>query len=63
MHTQILEKNGKKQFVVIPYEEFVEIQESLEELEDIRVLKQAKKEEKDVPGIPFDQAMKDLGLE
>lgn len=29
IHPEILERNGEKQFVILPYEEFVAIQEAL----------------------------------
>ena len=41
LHPEILSKNGKREFVVLPYEEFVALQEELEELEDIRQLEEA----------------------
>lgn len=39
IHPQIIEKEGRKEFVVLPYEEFLLIQEALEDLEDIRILR------------------------
>ena len=33
LNAKILEKNGEKEFAVIPYEEFVKIQEELEDYE------------------------------
>jgi len=32
LHPQVIEKKGKKEFVVLPYEEFLSIQEALEGL-------------------------------
>jgi PHD/YefM family antitoxin component YafN of YafNO toxin-antitoxin module len=37
---QIIEKDGKKEFVVLAYEEFLQIQEALDDLEDIRILRE-----------------------
>ncbi|MGA9377737.1 MAG: type II toxin-antitoxin system prevent-host-death family antitoxin, partial [Phormidium sp.] len=34
LHPEYLSKNGKKVFVVLPYEEFQALQELLEDLED-----------------------------
>ena len=42
IHTKILEKDGKKEFVVIPYEEFMEVQEELEDYECLKALRAAK---------------------
>ena len=41
---EFLKKNGNPEFVVLPYEEFLAVQQLLEDLEDLR---QAKAEEKD----------------
>ncbi|CAN5866476.1 hypothetical protein BH11VER1_BH11VER1_27030 [soil metagenome] len=42
IHPQIIEKAGKKEFVVIPYEEFLLIQEALEDYEDLLALRNEK---------------------
>ena len=42
IHPQIIEKEGKKEFVVLPYEEFVAIKEALEDYEDLKDLRDAK---------------------
>ena len=49
LHPQFLTKNGKKEFAVLPYEEFLRIQELLEDLEDLEYLIKAKEEGKDSP--------------
>ena len=45
LHPSILERDGKKAFAVLPYEEFVKIEEELDDLEDIKDLRAAKAEE------------------
>jgi PHD/YefM family antitoxin component YafN of YafNO toxin-antitoxin module len=45
LHPDILVKNGKKQFVVLPYEEFVALQERLADAEDLLELRKAKRAE------------------
>lgn len=45
LHANILERNGRKAFVVLPYEEFVQIQEELEDFDDLRALRAAKAQE------------------
>lgn len=59
---QILEKNGEKQFVVLPYEQFVELQEALDDLEDIRSLRAAKNAERDELTVPLAEVKRELGL-
>ncbi len=61
-HPKYLEKNGKKEFAILPYEEFMKMQDELEDYEDLRVLREAKKSEADSPAVPFDDVKKELGL-
>ena len=44
---EFLKKNGKPEFVVLPYEEFLVVQAMLEDLEDLRDLRQTKEDEGD----------------
>jgi hypothetical protein len=62
LHPEILEKDGKKQFVILPYEEFVAIEQALADAEDLAALRAAKKEEHAAHGIPLDEVVDDLGL-
>lgn len=62
LHLNILEQNGKKQFAVIPYEEFLKIQEELSDYEDLKELRQAKKMEKNAPTVSLEDAKKELGI-
>lgn len=47
LHPQVLEKDGKKQFVVLPYTEFVRLQEELADYDDLQTLRAAKQAEGD----------------
>ncbi len=51
---QIITKDGKKEFAIIPYADFLRIREDLEDYEDLRCLREAKKSEKRAPtvGLP-----------
>ena len=62
IHSQIIEKDGKKEFVIIPYEEFIQIQEMLDDLEDLKELRNEKEASKDQPTTPLEKVSKDLGL-
>ena len=42
IHPQIIEKEGKKEYVVLPYEQFLVIKELLEDFEDLKDLREAK---------------------
>jgi hypothetical protein len=62
LHPEILEKDGKKQFVILPYEEFVAIEQALADAADLVTLRAAKKEEHAAPTIPLEEVVDDLGL-
>ena len=62
VHPNILEHDGKKAFVVLPYAEFVMMEEELQEYEDLKQLRAAKIEEASSPGVPLREAKKELGL-
>jgi hypothetical protein len=62
LHPNILEKDGKKAFAVLPYEEFVQIREDLSDYEDLKALREAKMAEANAPTIPFHNVKKTLGI-
>jgi hypothetical protein len=49
LHPEILQKNGRPEFAVLPYEEFQAIRELLLDYEDLRDLRAAKSKEADSP--------------
>jgi hypothetical protein len=61
-HLKILEKNGVKQFAVIPYDEFLKIQQELDDYECLKALREAKAKEADVETVPFEKAKKILDV-
>ena len=63
LHPQVLEKHGKKEFVILPYEDFLKIQEELENYNDLRILREAKEEEGDSSTISLKEAKKELNIE
>jgi PHD/YefM family antitoxin component YafN of YafNO toxin-antitoxin module len=62
IHPNILERDGKKAFVILPYEEFLMIEEELQEYEDLKELRAAKAEEASEPTVPLRDIRKELGL-
>jgi hypothetical protein len=58
LHPEILEKNGRPEFAVLPYEEFQAVQEILVDYEDLRDLRAAKSEEMDAPTMSLSEAAK-----
>ena len=63
LHTKILEKDGKKEFVVIPYEEFMKLQEELDDYEALKALREAKSREVNAPTTSFDDTKKELDIQ
>ena len=61
-HPEFLKKDGKNEFVVLPYDEFVTIQELLENAEDLLLLEQAKREDRGKPGVSLEEMMKRFGI-
>lgn len=51
VNAQIIKKNGKKEYAVLPYAEFEKIQEELASYDDLRCLRKAKMAEGDAPTI------------
>ncbi|MEK6804733.1 MAG: type II toxin-antitoxin system Phd/YefM family antitoxin [Nitrospirota bacterium] len=62
LHPEILIKDGKKQFAVLPYEEFVSLKERLEDMEDLLELRRAKKGEGRKRTVPLARAKRPLEL-
>ena len=62
LHPQIIEKEGKKEFVVLPYEEFVQLQEEVEEYEDLKDLRRAKEPKENPPTVSLAEVKKELGV-
>ncbi|MGE9289610.1 MAG: type II toxin-antitoxin system Phd/YefM family antitoxin [Puniceicoccales bacterium] len=60
IHPQVIEKEGKKEFVVLPYKEFLAIQENLEDYEDLKELREAKAAEADAPSTSLRDIRADL---
>jgi hypothetical protein len=62
LHPEILKKCGRKEFVVLPYEEFLAIQERLNDADDLMELRKAKRAEGRKRSIPLANVKRKLGL-
>jgi len=58
----ILERDGKKSFVVLTYEEFLSIEEALADADDLQCLKEARSEEWNAPTTSLDSVRKNLNI-
>ncbi|MGB6064022.1 MAG: hypothetical protein WBG50_04400 [Desulfomonilaceae bacterium] len=63
LHPQVIEKEGRKEFVILPYEEFLQIQEVLEDFEDLRELREERQEATGAPSASLREIGKELGFE
>jgi len=61
-HANILEKNGEKEFVILPYEEFVKIQEELDDYECLKALREAKSKEGKAKTYSINEVKKELKI-
>ena len=59
IHPQIIEKDGKKEFVVLPYEEFLRLQEALEDYDDLKTLREEKAIAGNEPSRKLDDILND----
>lgn len=59
IHPQIVERNGKKEFVILPYEEFVWLQAALEDYEDLKALRAEKAISEQEPSQKLDDVLKE----
>jgi hypothetical protein len=62
MTAQIIEKAGKKEFAVIPYKQFLKMQEALEDYHALKALRRAKQDSQNKRGRPFAKVARELGL-
>ncbi len=63
LHPEFLTKNGKKEFAVLPYEEFTALQELLADAEDLRDLRAAKQDERVTPSLSLAAVRNELNIE
>jgi PHD/YefM family antitoxin component YafN of YafNO toxin-antitoxin module len=63
LHPEILTKDGKREFVILPYEEFEALCDELEELQDLRELRAAKAEESSAPAVTLAEAKRRYGVQ
>ncbi|MEA1995738.1 MAG: type II toxin-antitoxin system Phd/YefM family antitoxin [Campylobacterota bacterium] len=63
LNPKILEKNGKKQFVILTYEEFSKIRKELEDYEDLCLFRETKQREAEASTISLKEAKKKLNLD
>jgi hypothetical protein len=58
LNIQFIKKNGKKEYVILPYKEFLKVQEELDDYENLRCLREAKAAEQNAPTISLEELKK-----
>lgn len=58
LHPQVIEKEGKNEFVVLPIDEYQALTDLVQDYEDLRDLREAK----DAKGVPLEKAITDLEI-
>jgi hypothetical protein len=58
----VLVRNGRERFIVVPEDDFKAIQEQLQDEADFRTIEQSKKRNAGKPLIPHEQVMRKLAL-
>ncbi len=62
LHPEVLKKNGVNEFVILPYDEFVALQQLLADAQDLVDLRKAVASEKDAPTISLEELKTELGI-
>ena len=62
LHPEFLTKDGQREFAILPYSEFVALQEWLEDVEDLLDLREARKDDAGSSNVRLDQVEKEFGI-
>lgn len=61
IHPQVIENDGRNEFVVLPYEEFLQMQAEIEDYEDLKTLRDEKAGSHSEPTRSLNAVLKNLG--
>ncbi len=62
LHPSILEREGRKAFAVLPYEEYEKVREALDDYEDLKDLRKARVEEGNASVAPLSVVREELSI-
>jgi hypothetical protein len=62
LHPDYITKEGKREYVILPYEEFSLVKELLQNFEDLRDLRDAKAAEAETPVITLEEVKAKLSI-
>lgn len=63
LHPKFIPATGKREYAILPYEEFVALQEWLVDIEDLHDLELAIKENEGQPSYTLEEVRKEFGLD
>ncbi len=58
----VLVKNGRERFIVVPEKDFEALRQQLEDEADFRIIEESKKRNAGKPLIPFEQVKRELAV-
>jgi len=62
LHPQAIRKEGRNEFVVLPFEEYQALTELMHDYEDLKDLRESKEKSKGEKSIPLEQAIAELEI-
>lgn len=62
LHTEILKKGNKKEFAIIPFDEYKKLMEYIEDLEDLTELRKLKKVSAKEKTISLEVVKREMGI-
>lgn len=62
LHPEFLTKDGRKEFAVLRYEEFLELEQWLQDASDLLEIQYERMELPKEPNVPLEQIEKEFGL-
>jgi len=58
LNPRVVTRNGRNEYVMLPWKEYVAVCEAMEDWEDLLALQSAKRENKGKPGVPIEDVIK-----
>ena len=62
LHPEFLTKNGKREFAVLSYKEFLALEEWLEDARDLLEIREGREIDSDVPNLTLDEVEREFGI-
>lgn len=62
LHPEILRRDGRPQFAVLPYEEYLALRARIEDLEDVLEIRRVRQEEVAEPRSPLDEVLREFDV-